>query len=63
MAEEHFWAMSVTWNEPSWIRSQPGHFQSAVVLVRIWLDLHMQDKCLYNPVASAAMLCVYNTLV
>lgn len=63
MAEEHFWDMSVTWNEPSWFHSQPGHLQNAVVLVGIWLDWHMHDECLYNPVASAAVLCVYNTLV
>lgn len=63
MAEEHFWDMSVLWNEHSWVCSQLGYLQSALVLVRIWLELHMQDQCLYNPVASAAVLCVHNTLI
>lgn len=63
MAEEHFWDLSVMWNEPCWICSELGHLQSAVVLVRIWLDLHMQDEWLYNPVAPAALLCVCKTLV
>lgn len=56
--------MERTHLQSSCIRSLwPGDLQSGVALVGICLALHVQDECLYCPVASAAVLCVCNTLV